>query len=223
MLAEDGSSLFDLASSGSGARPIVFASKKSLFLSSMNIDSSKELQSYGFDKHRHIFSAWCGSTAAGASPLCRFRVAQGKEILEAAKILPGEFDSQLSDLNLNEFDTWHDEKCTALISHAKHLQIVGFEYGVAAKMLNCYLKAYYASNQTISNKLHPPIDRILLTELATKNVGGISDKWRNYKKTGWSKFQQADYLDCIKSIRASIPMNMPLWKIEYYWKGHQTD
>lgn len=69
------------------------------------------------------------------------------------------------------------------------------------------------------DNLHPPIDRLLLSELANKKVGGHTKIWRSKKYHGWSNFDQNDYEEVIRLVRKVT--DGKLWRIEHYWPGHQ--
>lgn len=176
-----------------------------------------KLEDFPFEYHRHVFSSWCAATAARASSLCRFKIVTGKKIIEQSSLYPTiDFpDSQL------QFDRWHDDICAEFINKAKELNVNGFSYGVAAKLLNCYLKAFYISSENDSAFLHPPIDRVLLTALAQNNFSDHKMLWKELASKGWSKFSRDDYRYCIHLIRESLPQGAPLWHIERYWPGHQ--
>lgn len=76
--------------------------------------------------------------------------------------------------------------------------------------------ADYSKVQT----LHPPIDSLLLQELARRDFGGKSKFWSNAYKARWSKFDSDTYENVIQEIRKSLK-GEPMWKIEDFWKGHQ--
>lgn len=186
----------------------------------MNIPIDK-LNDYTFEKHKHRFAVWCGATAGSRSKLCRFSVSKGKKILEHAGICPqGELD-KLSHMSSTDFDKWHKEICNKMIVKAKYIGVNEFTYGVSAKVLNCYLKAYFNNPDQILNHLHPPIDRILLKKLADSNIGSFQLEWKKFMSIGWSKFDENDYSECIDLIKKCLLPNFALWKIEYFWPGHQ--
>lgn len=180
-----------------------------------------ELNNYTFENHKHRFAVWCGATAGSRSKLCRFSVSKGKKILEQAGISPqGELE-QLSHMSSSDFDKWHKQICIRMIDKAKDIGLNEFTYGVSAKVLNCYLKAYFNNSDSILNHLHPPIDRILLKKLADKNIGGFQLEWKKFMSIGWSKFEESDYCECIDLIKKFLQPNFSPWKIEYFWPGHQ--
>lgn len=178
------------------------------------------LHTYTLDEHRHIFSAWCASTAARSSPKCRFKVELGKIILDRSFIIPSRIDNEIGLLKYETFDTWHNNLCDQILMNAK--DISGFSFGIAAKMLNCYLKACYLSKLDDLPFIHPPIDRLLLGELGNRKIGNKEMIWSKYEKIGWSNFTCADYYSVIDEIRSVLPTNYPLWKIEAFWVGHQS-
>ncbi len=180
---------------------------------------------YSIHDHKHRFSAWAASTAAMASPKCKFSVEIGKKILESADIEKS-INSIPKIKNQDKFDEWHKDMCNRLISRAGSFNIKGFTFGVAAKLLNCYLKSYFIDYLDELKFIHPPIDRLLLRELANKNFGDRKDSfWRSKEKRGWSNFTEEDYSEVVKNIKETlheIDDSLGLWKIEYYWVGHQS-
>jgi len=99
-----------------------------------------------------------------------------------------------------------------------------FTHGVAAKLVNIYLKSRFVCggyhDHARVQGLHPPIDGVLLRTLAARDVGGYAKEWKRAAKTRWSKFGSDDYEQVIALIRQSLE-GAPLWRIEEYWKGNQ--
>src|SRR5271167_3585902 len=93
---------------------------------------------YSIHEHKHRFSAWAASRAASVKN-CRFSVENGKEIIECAglqQLLVGpEFLPEPQKVDATHFD-WR----VAIISAAKGKRLK-FSHGVAAKLINVYLKA----------------------------------------------------------------------------------
>lgn len=97
-------------------------------------------------------------------------------------------------------------------------------YGVAAKLINVYLKTIlvcggYHEHEKVK-KIHPPIDRLLLTELAKKDDSYLKKIWKKYAEKGWSKFDSADYQAVIRSVKDFVQLEA-LYTIESFWTGHQ--
>lgn len=100
-----------------------------------------------------------------------------------------------------------------------------FSPGIAAKLINVYLKAMLLSGPSLqrgppglmekANALHPPIDRLLLEMLAKRDSPDRRRFWRHRLKTGWSSFSDAEYELTIEEIR--VVTGGALWKIERFW------
>lgn len=184
-----------------------------------------DISNYTIDLHRHRFAAWAASTAARASPKCRFAVHVGVQIIEESEA-SRKCASWRSIPVASEFDGWHAGQCQRMVDHVSKNKLVGanasFSYGVAAKLLNCYMKTLFLGSEDDSsalsglrNCMHPPIDRLLLDQLARKDVGGRKRFWNQYKNKGWSVFDQGDYLAVIEAIRDVT--SGKLWRIEAFW------
>lgn len=104
------------------------------------------------------------------------------------------------------------------------LHKLNFTHGVAAKLINIYLKAGFVCGGYDTHErvraLHPPIDSVLLKELARRNIGGARQVWVAAQAWRWSKLDSDQYELIIHNIRIAIP-HLALWEIERYWQGHQ--
>ncbi len=183
----------------------------------------QRISDYTIEEHKHILSTWAAATAASSSPKCRFKVTVGKEILRSLNIKEAIKEIPHFKSNRN-FDDWHEKQCNKIVSIAKDKK-EGFTYGVAAKLLNCYLKVYFLDQLNTFGFIHPPIDRPLLDNIERKNIGGKKMLWREYKDKGWSNFTRDDYKKVIAFVKEALDYELKddksLWKIEYYWPGHQ--
>lgn len=175
---------------------------------------------YSLDMHKHRLAAWAASRAASASPKCRFKVEQGFAILEGAG-----FDSSFQLINMHsseEVDKYHKKWRVEVIKHAGK-QGLNFTHGIAAKLINCYLKTRFVcggANEKDTKYLHPPIDALLLDQLKKNNVGNLRQSWKKFADARWSKFSSEKYEEVIESIQL-VMKDEPLWKIEKYWIGFQ--
>lgn len=177
---------------------------------------------YAIEEHKHRFAAWAASRAA-STKTCRFNVLQGKNILEAIGL-----KELLADPDLlpgpAEIDARHREWREAALAAAKNKDLTGFGHGIAAKLINVYLKSAFVcaghEGHASVAALHPPIDSLLLDELYESNVGGLSDHWAKARKARWSKFSSEQYEAVIAAIRVAMP-DEALWKVESRWRGHQ--
>lgn len=190
---------------------------------------------YSIEEHRHRFAAWAASTSASASKGHRFSVKEGKDILETVGLSQVFTIEEI--LKISDIDMWHQKCCTDVIKKSGKKK---FTYGVAAKLVNCYLKARFICITSYKNKnireLHPPIDRLLLRRLQEENPEFINSKfkeelsragettgWKGRMFPAWSSFNKCQYLMVIKRIKDIFSKEIEggFWKIEEYWQGHQ--
>ena len=179
---------------------------------------------YTIEDHKHRLAAWAASTAARASKLCRFDVEQGTAILEGCG-----FDRRFASPNQlpspRDINQTHRKWRESLIKAAHENGAKNFTHGVAAKLINCYLKVRFVCgghhDHAYVRCLHPPIDEQLLKALADQDFCGQAKQWRKFRNKRWSKFDSDTYEKVIDLMQHSVPANEPLWKIEEYWKGHQ--
>lgn len=176
---------------------------------------------YTIEEHKHRFSAWAAGRAASVNG-CRFSVEKAKEILEASGL-----NQLLADPNNlplpQDADARHREWRNSVIEAANNFGLT-FTHGVAAKLINIYLKAGFVCGGHHAHAnvqaLHPPIDSVLLKELYAKNIGGYRSAWNKARKICWSNLNSEQYESVILNIRNSMP-NQALWEVEQYWRGHQ--
>lgn len=172
--------------------------------------------SYSIHEHTHRFAAWAAATGSSASPKCRFRVADGKTILEAAGFDAGLCrPSQLP--KPSQIDRVHAEWCRRVMAEARK-RILKFTHGIAAKLINLYLKARftcggYADHPNVA-ALHPPIDSLLLKSLNRTLPSA------QRLPTNWSTFDAKTYQKAIATLRLSTA-TLPLWTAESLWQGHR--
>jgi hypothetical protein len=164
---------------------------------------------YTIEQHKHRYAAWAASRAA-STKTCRFEVQIGKEIIEETCL-----DALLSSPNKlpipKNTDVEHKFWREKAILAAEKRGLVGFGHGVAAKLINVYLKGAFVC---AGHESH------LLDELYFNNVGGLKSEWALARKLRWSKFSSPQYEAVIESIRKAMP-NKPLWQVESYWRGYQ--
>ncbi len=176
---------------------------------------------YTIDEHKHRFAAWAASRAATVNG-CRFKVEQGKALLESAGLKTLLLRPELLP-SPDEIDTCHREWRNQLIVAARDHSL-SFTHGVAAKLINIYFKSGFVCGGHHDHErvrsLHPPIDSVLLKELAAQNIGGLQKDWKLASKIRWSKFDSNQYEMVIQNIRKALS-GRPLWEVEEFWKGFQ--
>lgn len=172
----------------------------------------KNISKYEISHHNHKLAVWAASRAASTSVNCRFRVEDGAKILEECGFKKDSFKS--ADELPDNFDSKHHKWCKQAIKSSKGK----FTYGVAAKLINCYLKVRFVcagyDNHEKVKSIHPPIDSLLLKEIK-KKFGGDHPELKEFKAV-WSKFREKDYKEIIRIIK-EILKDEPLWKIEDCW------
>ena len=176
---------------------------------------------YTIEEHQHRLAAWAAGRAASVKG-CRFKVWQAKVILETVDF-NASFSSAASLPAPAELDRTHREWRNALIRAAGQEGITA-THGVAAKLINCYVKVRLVCAGCHDNErikaMHPPIDEVLLKRLAELDVGGFQKQWKSLGAIRWSKFNSKQYEQVIDLVRRVLP-DQPLWKIEEHWAGHQ--
>lgn len=176
---------------------------------------------YGIELHQHRFAAWASCRAASVVKY-RFGVEQGRTILESCGFTAN-FCRPEQLPAPDAVDDTHRQWRAEIMRAAKSRRL-RFTHGVAAKLVNVYLKSRFVCAGHHAHArveaLHPPIDSVLLKGLAEANVGGHRKEWKQAAKTRWSKFGPEDYEQVIALIRQSLK-GAPLWRIEEYWKGNQ--
>jgi len=183
---------------------------------------------YSIEEHQHRFAAWAAGRAANVNG-CRFTVEQGKSILEGAGLK--QIASGINNLpGSNDFDAKHCEWRIEIIKEAKkHNDKKGkslqFTHGVAAKLINIYLKSVYVCSGNHDDPkvkaIHPPIDSVLLEALYQQNIGGKRTDWQAARIARWSKLDSSQYQNVITAIKGVFSSGSGLWQVEKYWRGYQ--
>lgn len=180
---------------------------------------------YDINLHNHRFAAWAAARAASVQK-CRFSVKAGVEILEYLGFHHMNDPDQLPPASEADIDACHAQWREDAIGFAQgSLQTENFTHGIAAKLINVYLKARFVCGGQAYHprviRLHPPIDRLLLDELAASNIGLKRKSWSMLRDEGWSNYSSERYMEAVSLLREAIPPGEPLWLIESYWRGYQ--
>lgn len=179
---------------------------------------------YNIERHIHLYSSWAASRAASTSKINRFTVEIGQNILENAGFKNLILNPDGLPADEIKFDNQHKIWREEIIYLSKEFANKEFSHGIAAKMINIYLKSIIICGgfheHPNSRFIHPPIDSILLEGLASRKFNGDDEFWRNAKKEAWSNFDSNYYQEVINKIRAGLK-GAPLWSIEKYWRGYR--
>ena len=175
---------------------------------------------YTIDEHKHRFSAWAASRAASVTNY-RFSVLVGRKIIEKIEFMDFAANPDSAQVVVEQFDQMHQQWREQAIE-AAHERGKNFSHGIAAKLINVYLKGMIVCggfyDHPIAACLHPPIDELLLKELYVNDIGGLRNTWSKARKQRWSNFDSQQYEDVISAIRQAMS-GSPLWQIEQHWRG----
>jgi len=188
-------------------------------------------------EHRFRFAAWAASTAArSARRVCTFPVSAGAQLLRMSDLKWLSLGSHWLPHSREDFDQAHHRWCEAILRRGLSEISPSFTYGIAAKLVNCYLKALflqtkmglpfdpYADRDEIgwdrsTRFLHPPIDRVLMEEAARRSDSIMKKRWKKLIRIGWSKFSRGDYADAIRLCHEMVGDDVA--QIEACWTGFQ--
>jgi len=178
---------------------------------------------YSINEHKHRFASWVASRGASTSPKCRFEVKLGKLLLEESglKQVASSINNLPSPTNFDiQHKVWREKIIELANIHKKD-----FTHGIAAKLINIYLKAIFVCGDDINDEriksIHPPIDSVLLKALYIDNIGNKKMVWKEAQSNKWSKFTSSQYEDVILAIRETMNAQQGLWEIEQFWQGYQ--
>lgn len=176
---------------------------------------------YCLAEHKHRFAAWAASRAARVKRFS-LKVSVGKALLDEIGLSAFVEDPDRLP-NADAMDAvhadWRDR-----VKRSASKRFPDCTHGTSAKLINVYLKTVFVCGGFHAHPkvalLHPPIDRLLLAELAKQDVGGHKRFWQSMHKQGWSSFTSEQYQEVIDYIRL-VMKGRPLWEIERYWRGYQ--
>lgn len=168
----------------------------------------------------HKYAAWAASRAASVKG-CRFTVKSGQYILEDLAIHRFILNPDILPDKALEFNAQHKQWREHIIELSKSETCPVFTHGVAAKLINVYFKTIFLCggfhNHYKVNFIHPPIDSILMKELAKLDKCVF---WRKMNVMGWSNFSSEDYERVISELQYLV-VDKPLWSVEKHWRGYQ--
>jgi len=218
---------------------------------------------YSLDIHKHRFACWCAATAASQVKTFRFSVETGRKLIELGagqheSADEGKFLKTIQSIQIftaqSQFDDWHATVIDCMLSNSNLQGVLdeenkkkkktkaafildqsNFTYGIAAKLLNCYLKAFYLESldSEFGSLIHPPIDRLLFQGLVERDKGREFFDFQKFvderhlsgypKLPAWTSLDESAYKAIISKIKLYLETlgSESLWQIEEAWKGHQ--
>ena len=167
--------------------------------------------SYSEYEHRHNFSIWAAARAAqrGLTSVKNLRDALEQSDIEIFVNNPS---------SESTFKAQHKEWCKSICKYLDKKGVQNVSYGRAAKLVNVYLKGMLVLNDLSGDPakfIHPPIDRILLQNVAKIPTIGTEEK-KKLQTTNWTQLQEDDYFQLIDILK-DINGDRPFWQIEKYW------
>lgn len=163
--------------------------------------------SYTFENHLHNYACWTAARAVQRNFTNTQNIVKAIETTDLMRI------DELKISSAEEYDAFHRVCCNQIIKYFKSEFNIDATYGRAAKIVAIYLKTSViirnSGEGTLATVIHPPIDRILLTNL---------DK--EYKKLGfdninWTALEEDPYFDLIVKLRTL--KYEKFWELEEYW------
>jgi hypothetical protein len=165
------------------------------------------MDEYNIVEHIHRFSVWTSARAVQRNFTKTSFIKNAIEITDLKKLII------TPEIASNDFDKFHKHCCTQII-HSLKKSGIDTSYGRAAKIIAVYIKTSIIikdkGKSQLSKIAHPPIDRILLT-----NLTKISD----IKMINWTEMNESEYFTLISEIKQlAIELKLKsLWKIEKHW------
>jgi len=172
---------------------------------------------YTINDHKHNFAIWTSARAVQRNFTTTKIIGNAinnsnlqEEVIELIK----------SNVTSEKFDKWHNIIAERLIANfpmqdGKPNNL----YGRVAKIIAIYIKTYHIfenPTSSLSKVAHPPIDRILLSNLFNKNKA-----WKifNVQKTAWTNIDRNKYFEIIDALRNIQSENNfeYFWMVEYFW------
>ena len=168
---------------------------------------------YNLTEHRHRFSVWAAARAAqrnwkGA------KVERLRGAIEASGLVSYCNENTKADIDQFTFDALHTKWCCQII---RHLQENSIEctFGRAANLVAVYLKSMvvcHDPDSSLARICHPPIDGIMLRNLANEPRG--KHKWKVLR---WTNLGQSQYTELIADLRKALGRGEPFWMLEEFW------
>ena len=172
--------------------------------------------SYQIKEHRHRFSVWA---AARATQRGFSKVDTLQKALEVCGVRGFLDTANLEDIDATRFDAIHRQWCMSVVAFLEKARIPNVTFGRAAKLIAMYLKSVVVlgpgSGTAFARVAHPPIDGILLRNLAASPVK--SKHKSQWARTKWTKLNDQQYYELIMQLREVLDHEEPFWRLERFW------
>lgn len=176
-----------------------------------------ERMPYNHFEHRHRFAIWA---AARASQRAFTTIENLRNALESTDVQAFILNPESLHTNAQSYDVHHRIWCNKIVEYLSDIGVKKSTFGRAAKLISVYIKAMIVVGEGAESSLatvaHPPIDRVLLQNLASSREleSQYKEIWRS---TAWTKLDENGYYQLLGTLRSVIPENRPWWELEQYW------
>lgn len=162
---------------------------------------------YTFAKHLHNYACWTAARAVQRNFTTTDKIIKAIESSDLMRVEEMQIETP------TRYDYFHSNCCNQIIDYFENELDLTASYGQAAKIVAIYLKTAvvirYSGEGKLASLAHPPIDRILLTNLHKKHPEIVLNN------INWTELDEASYFDLISKLR-SLPLNR-FWELEEYW------
>ena len=174
---------------------------------------------YTIEEHSHRFAVW--TAARAATRAMKGGTTENVENAINSSGIPSLIDVPEEYSLISDFPTYqrvHNEYCDRIINHFKSIKDIPDNtctYGRAAKIIAIYIKTRILNteNHRLMNFAFPPIDSILLENLAKQSI-----ELKHLKKEKWTQLNKDKYNKITKVIdKWCLKKNIKIWEIEKYW------
>lgn len=166
---------------------------------------------YTFIDHLHNYAIWAAARAVQRNFTDTKNIKSAIEETE----LKGLIDLK-GAFTVERFDNFHRITANKIIQHLKSIDKKlenKASYGRAAKIIAIYIKTIIVIRDSGLSNLakiaHPPIDRILLTNVH-KEYKGLG-----FNNINWTQLAEDEYFDLISKLRTLTFVYF--WELERYW------
>lgn len=186
----------------------------------------EDIENFTLEENRHKYAAWCAAKAASTKTM-RFSVKCAGSWIDKTSLreISKNWDALPSP---DDFDDVHREiRKTLLEASCKSNKKI--THGIAAKLINIYLKTIFVvgveinykklapKNKLKLNAIHPPIDRLVLRKLySAKFTDEVGPAIKS--PMSWSQLSSHDYESVVKRARQVTACQ--LWRLEALWPGY---
>jgi hypothetical protein len=162
---------------------------------------------YTFKNHLHNYSCWTAARAVQRNFTTTKNIVRAIEATDLMRI------DELNILTTEKYDAFHRICCNQIRRYFKSEFDIDVNYGRAAKIIAIYLKTSVIIRNSgegiLATIIHPPIDRILLTNLHKENPS------LGFDKINWTALEEVPYFDLIVKLRTL--KYEKFWELEEYW------